>query len=64
MNNCNDYCNNFGCTQDCQQGRTCPARQTRLDMGTPYKPSVLDVTILAVALVFVGSCIGYLWGGL
>ena len=56
---CDTYCANYGCNQ----GDDCPVRRTQLEMGTPYKPSALDVTILAVALVFAGSCIGYLWGG-
>jgi hypothetical protein len=51
---CDEYCSNYGCNQ----GRDCPVRESIY--GTPYKPTGLDVVIVAVAVVFAVSCIGYL----
>lgn len=59
MSCCDEYCANHGCNQ----GDDCPVRIAMAEMGEPYKYTKLDGLILAVALVFVASCIGYAWGG-
>lgn len=46
----------MSCNHNCNQGRTC-------DCGR-YHYSKLDAAILAVAIVFAASCIGYLIGGI
>ena len=56
---CDEYCSNHGCNQ----GRNCPARITKEEMGEPFIGSTLDTALAVVAFVFAASCIGYLLGG-
>ena len=51
------------CNHNCQQSDNCPARKLAEDVGEPFIGSGYDIFLAVILLVFVASCIGYVWGG-